>query len=92
MFHAIVADALGLEFKKGKKQILGGIKGTITSYIHVVKCSIAGYPFKCRIAFSDEISMPYQIIGRMDFFESFNVTFDESDQRIYITPRVRKKR
>ena len=88
LFHATVAASLGLELKRGKKEHLGGIAGGITSYVHSVKCSIAGYPFKCRIAFSEEISMPYQIIGRLDFFESFNVTFDESDQRIYITPRI----
>lgn len=89
LFHSDVAEALGLKLKKGLKQELGGVAGTITGYLHRVKCSIAGYPFYCRIVFSEEISTPCPIIGRLDFFESFNVTFDETDQRIYITPRIR---
>jgi hypothetical protein len=88
-FHADVAEALGLKLKKGVKRELSGIGGTITGYLHRVSCSFAGYPFHCRIVFSAEISMPYQIMGRLDFFETFNVTFDETDQRIYVTPRAR---
>jgi len=96
LFHADVADLLGITLRTGVEQELHGIGGVIRGRLHQVNCAlvhptdegVTKYPFKCRIVFSRDIQVPFQIVGRLDFFQSFTVTFDENEQKIYLDPHI----
>jgi len=88
LFTAEVAELLGLELTAGTHTHLGGIKDGVNAYIHQVNCTIGRYSCNCRIAFSEELTTDFQILGRLDFFEKYTILFDETDQKLYLTPRV----
>ena len=88
LFHAEIADLLGLDLTAGDKQPLKGIGGSIDAYVHWVQCTISWYSCRCRIAFSAQLEIEFQVLGRLDFFEKCTVLFDETDQKLYLTPRV----
>lgn len=88
LFHAEIAELLGLDLTAGTKDYLGGIKDGVEVYIHLVRCKISRYSFPCKIAFSAQLTIDFEVLGRLDFFEKFTVLLDESDQKLYLTPRV----
>ena len=88
LFTAEVAELLELELTAGTPTTLVGIKDGVDAYVHAVNCTIGWYSCNCRIAFSEELTTDFQILGRLDFFEKCTVLFDETDQKLYLTPRV----
>lgn len=88
LFHAEIAELLGLDLTAGDKIPLTGIGGEIEAYVHLVQCTISRYSFPCKIAFSAQLKTEFQILSRLDFFEKCTVLFDESGQKLYLTPRV----
>ncbi len=88
LFHAEIAELLGLDLITGGKIDLGGIKDGVEAYIHLVQCTISQYSFPCKIAFLAQLTTEIDVLGRLDFFEKFTVLLDESDQKLYLTPRV----
>jgi len=49
---------------------------TIPTYLHKVLVRIGDIEFKATIAFADSDEVP-RLIGRLDFFRRFKITFDE---------------
>jgi len=88
LFHADIAQLLGLDLTTGDKIPLTGIKDSLEAYVHLVQCQIDGYTCSLRIAFSAELTTDFQVLGRLDFFEKCKVLFDEANQKLYITPHV----
>ena len=88
LFTAEIAELLKLELTAGTHVTLFGIKDGVDAYVHQVNCTIGWYSFNCRIAFSEELTTGFQILGRRDFFEKCTVLFDETDQKLYLTPRI----
>ncbi len=88
LFHADIAQLLGLDLTTGDKIPLTGIKDGLEGYVHLVQCQIDGYTCSLRIAFSAELNVDFQILGRLDFFERCKVLFDEANQKLYVTPNA----
>ena len=88
LFQADIAQLLGLDLTAGDEIDLVGIKDGLKAYVHLVQCKVGWYACNCRIAFSAELTTDFQILGRLDFFEKCTVLFDETDQKLYLTPRV----
>lgn len=82
VFHAEIAEQLGIEFKAGKKIYLGGIGGRILAYLHPVSIKINEIRFVCKIAFTEEMPVSLNILGRENFFEKFLISFDEIKKEI----------
>jgi len=88
LFQADIAQLLGLDLTAGDEIDLVGIKDGLKAYVHLVQSKVGWYNCICRIAFSTELTTDFQILGRLDFFEKCTVLFDETDQKLYLTPRV----
>lgn len=84
VFNEETADLLGLNVQKGKRTVLGGIKGRIVGYIHKIQIKIAGKSFICPVVFSRELAVSYNLLGREVFFENFKITFDEAQKRVIL--------
>lgn len=78
IFHAVVAEILGLNIKKGKKENFGGISGgQLTAYFHFVNIKIGGWKYKLYCGFSYDIPpFGYGVLGQKGFFNLFVVKFD----------------
>lgn len=88
VFHAEIAEQLGIKFKLGTKIYLGGIGGRILAYLHQVKIRIINIDFICKIAFTEEMPVSLNILGRDNFFEKFLISFDEIQKELILRTKL----
>lgn len=84
IFGEEVAQLLGIEIEKGQKTYLSGVGGRIMGYIHKLRAETAGKSFSCKIVFSREYKVSFNLIGREDFFKKFVITFDEKNKKVIL--------
>ena len=63
---------------------LEGIGGRILGYMYNVEVSVDGELFKCKIVFSRELTISFNILGRDNFFNPFSITFREKDKKVLL--------
>jgi len=87
IFKAEEADRLGLKIKSGKKDfVVVGDGSFIPIYLHLLTVKIGDEELKAAIAFSYNLGVGFNLLGRKDIFEHFDVTFSDSKEKITITP------
>ena len=74
LFESSVGEALGLKIPNGKKRLLAGIGGRILAYEHRISIRVGPDRFPCRICFSPEMKVSFNLLGQEDFFDHFTVT------------------
>jgi len=78
IFHADIAEAIGIDVQSGEPINFGGIhaqSGAI-GYFHEVGLEVGGHPYTTRVAFSWDIaSHGHGVLGQRGFFEYFKVIF-----------------
>jgi predicted aspartyl protease len=83
VFHAEMAEILGLKLEDGKREgITVGDGSQIEVYKHKVKVNVANQEFDATIGFSRQLGIGFNIIGRLSIFEKFKICFDESEQTV----------
>jgi hypothetical protein len=91
LFHAEVAEALGLDLTKSKKDIVTGVGGKSSEYfMHSIKVEVGGWENTITAGFLPTIggrSAPYGIVGQKGFFENFVVKFDLAKEEIELKPK-----
>ena len=91
LFHAEIAEALGIDIRKGKMGLVTGIGGKESQYfLHKVMIEVGGWEHLVEVGFLPTIggrSAPYGILGQDGFFENFKVTFDREKEEIEIKPK-----
>jgi hypothetical protein len=80
LFHAEIADLLGLDLKAGEKQFVGGIVDGERReyYVHHVTLKIGGWRHEnVRVAFMPSLSKTgHGLLGQYGFFNLYSVKFD----------------
>lgn len=80
LFHAEVAEYLGINLSKCKKGLVIGVGGKSSEYfLHTISIEIGGWDYDMEVGFLPTIggrSAPYGIVGQKGFFENFIVKFD----------------
>jgi len=84
LFKGEIARALGIDLTSGEKKIFQGVSAKLVGYIHAISLKIVGEEIKAKIAFSDDLSTSFNLIGRLDLFERFDITFHEKDRQLII--------
>jgi hypothetical protein len=88
LFHAEIAEAVGIDVVKGKKNEVFGVGGKASIYyLHKVKIEIGGWEYEIEAGFLPSIggrNIPYGIVGQKGFFEYFKVMFDKTTDEIEI--------
>jgi hypothetical protein len=84
LFRPEIADYLGIEVSSGRSLYFYGIKGKIFGYLHKIPVKVNQKRFDCYIAFSPELEVPFNILGRNNFFFPFLITFNEKHQTVII--------
>lgn len=88
-----MAEVLGLDLS-GKRTEVGGLGGNVPAVLTKMQVMIQKGHFLKRFnvpvyavdTMDDEIPV---LLGRVEFFDRFKVTFDERNKRIYLTPYQR---
>ncbi len=84
VFRSEIAEELGIILEKGKKIYLTGIGGRILGYIHEVPVSLSSKKFRCKIVFSPEFNVSFNLLGRDNFFLPFIISFLERNKKVVI--------
>ncbi|MEW5907628.1 MAG: retropepsin-like aspartic protease [Patescibacteria group bacterium] len=84
IFRGEVADYLGILLEKGKPTYLTGVGGRILGYLHKIPVEIENKKFNCKIIFSREYTVSFNILGRDNFFLPFLITFNEKMRKLKI--------
>lgn len=91
LFHAEIADAIGLDIRKGKPSIVTGVGGKSSEYfLHKVQIEVGGWSYEIEAGFLPDIGgriIPYGLVGQRGFFENFIVKFDMSKAEIELKPK-----
>lgn len=88
LFHPEIAEYLGLSLEKGKKIYLSGIGGRILGYLHTVLLTLDGTTFRCKMIFSSEFTVSFNLLGRDNFFLPFVISFVEKKRKIILKNRT----
>ncbi|OGX27188.1 MAG: hypothetical protein A3J51_00865 [Omnitrophica WOR_2 bacterium RIFCSPHIGHO2_02_FULL_45_21] len=84
VFRLEIADYLGIKLEKGKAFYLEGIAGRILGYLHIISLIIGNKTYKCKVVFSREFTVSFNILGRDTFFTPFLITFYEKKKKVLI--------
>ena len=84
IFSSSIGRLIGLDIESGEKRIFQGASAKLAGYIHKVKVIIAGREIQCEVAFSDELSTSFNLIGRETIFDRFIITFNEKSRELSI--------
>ncbi len=84
VFRPEIAEQIGIEIERGKRLYLEGIGGRILGYIHKVPVRVGNKKFECRIVFSREFTVSFNLLGRDNFFSKFLITFDEKNKEVVL--------
>ena len=91
IFRPEIADYLGVRVRDGQGLYFQGIKGEILGYLHQIPIKVNQERFDCKIAFSPELEVSFNILGRNNFFLPFLITFNEKSQKVLIEKNVNSK-
>ena len=86
VFHAVVAEKLGIDMKAGLKHEFFGISGhTIDAYFHTVRLQLVGSSdsLELAVAFTDSPGVG-ALLGQADFFQHHQIKFERYKERIEI--------
>lgn len=84
LFHAQVAEALGLPVLRGRKMTVRGIGADVEAYVHRVRVKVLDEFFECDIAFTYGLTLNQNLLGRKDFFERHHIEFREDQKTIRV--------
>jgi len=84
VFRVEIADYLGIKLEKGKALYLEGIGGRILGYLHTIPIIIGNKRYRCKVVFSREFTVSFNILGRDNFFAPFLITFYEKNKKVLI--------
>jgi predicted aspartyl protease len=87
LFHASIGRDIDIDVESGEKHVFQGASAKLVGYIHKIKMVIANKEIECRVAFSDELSTSFNLLGRQDIFDNFKVCFDESEKTVEFVPK-----
>lgn len=87
IFHADLADILGIDLAKLGTTPFGGIQKGVEGkgYYSSFKLGVETFTFDAPVVFSEDISPNgYGILGQQGFFDKFKVTFEHSKRLIWL--------
>ena len=84
VFRSEVAEYIGIRIENGQKIYLEGVGGRILGYIHRVPIIVGTKRMTCKIVFSKEFTVSFNLLGRDNFFKPFLITFNEKKRMVVI--------
>lgn len=85
IFKFELLEILEIKPEKCKRIPLKGIGGSITAYIHDVLLVIGNRTIETEVAFSKELEMKINVIGREGIFDNFLVCYNDKEKKISLT-------
>ncbi len=85
IFKFEVLKDIGISLEECKRIPLKGIGGSITAYSHKVFLIVSNKTIETEIAFSKELDMKINLIGREGIFDNFIVCYNDKERKVSLT-------
>ncbi|MFH1563071.1 MAG: aspartyl protease family protein [Nitrospirota bacterium] len=86
MMPSSAAEDLDIDLNRCPIDRSYGIEGNgVKVYISQITAKIGDYELTIKCLFSEKETTPY-LLGRIDIFSHFNITFDNEQKKIILTP------
>lgn len=83
LFQAKIAEGIGFNYKRGKRELLRvGDGGLISAYLHDLEVQLGEDRFMAQVGFSDKLGVGFNLLGRVSVFEKFKICFEEGKKII----------
>ncbi|MBI5004139.1 hypothetical protein HZC00_03525 [Candidatus Kaiserbacteria bacterium] len=84
VFHANIAESLGIDESMGRKGILGGI-GSLDGFYTEVKIVVPDFniSYKAPVFFGKNLPMD-GLLGQATFFPQFKIRFEKAENKFYL--------
>ncbi|KPA09511.1 hypothetical protein MHK_010276 [Candidatus Magnetomorum sp. HK-1] len=87
VFTAQIADYIGLSYREGvRKYVQVGNGALIPIYLHDLQIQVGKNRIIAPIGFSEKLGINFNLLGRVGFFDFFQVCFDEKNYLIQLIP------
>jgi len=87
VFTAQIADYISLSYREGlRKYVQVGNGALIPIYLHDLQIQVGKNRITAPIGFSEKLGINFNLLGRVVFFDFFQVCFDEKNFFIQLTP------
>jgi hypothetical protein len=88
LFSILESQRLRLDYTRGKRIYFRmGDGSLIPVYLHKLSVKLGDISFKAAIGFSAQLGVGFNLIGREDFFNRFDITFSDATKTITFLPR-----
>lgn len=89
VFEATDAKRLGIDLFKGKKRMVKVGDGSfIPIYLHKILMRIGREEFIAEISFSEQLGVGFNLLGRKDIFEFFQVCFSDKKKVVSFSKEI----
>ena len=86
------AESLGVDVRKTPESLVTvGDGSQIPVYFKRLPIKIGPVEFKATLGFSPRLGVGFNLIGRKDIFDRFDVTFSDRRRKLTCTPAARKR-
>lgn len=86
IFKASEIKDMDFDYKSGKLfNVQVGNGGFIPIYAHKLELILDNFRFSATIGFSEKLGVEFNLLGRKDIFEIFDVTFSDSKRKLTFT-------
>jgi len=86
IFRVSEIEDLNFDYKKGKLiNVQVGDGGLIPVYLHQLAIRLGDFEIPTTVGFSTRLGVEFNLLGRKDIFEAFDVTFSDSRREIIFT-------
>ena len=84
---AQLAAAVGFDYKAGQlATVQVGDGHCLPIYLNVLPVQIGPRVIQARIGFAEEYGLHFNLLGRLDIFDKFNISFRERDGIVLFEP------
>ena len=75
-----LATAVGFDFKQGQRATIQvGDGHCLPAYLHRLPLQIGPKVIQARIGFAEQYGLHFNLLGRLDVFDKFNISFRERE-------------
>jgi hypothetical protein len=78
MFSPSVGRIIGIDLRRGKREVFHGLGGEIEAYIHHIDLQVGSARLRARVAFP-EVEIP-NILGRLDVLKKTSLHFKDEKE------------
>jgi predicted aspartyl protease len=83
VIEAGIAESVGFDYRRGERIYLRVGNGSLIQvYLHHLEVQLGSVQLKCRVGFSDQLKVNYNVLGKADIFEYFKICFSQKQRLI----------